>query len=274
MTTGGSPSGEEPAVTRLLGNWPAEHGIFGSAPVFMPAGVRPGARAASISVRPPPDPGLDRSIYSGPSGPRRPQAPRSPVHHRSATFGVASGPPYRWMAALSCLARRGGETPAPPPPLPLHPAPPPTIRPSRSRALSGGCPCPLSRPRLPVINSLAPIRVCDNGGWTDTWFAKHGRVFNIGVYPYVEVQIAVYPERLPAPPLHPPRRELWPALRRLSLQRPPRVAPPPLLEAAIDYMGVPEDLSVTSPSFPRHRPAAPPAPRPPSAWPSSAPSTG
>ena len=40
---------------------------------------------------------------------------------------------------------------------------------------------------------VAPIRICDNGGWTDTWFAGHGKVFNIGVYPYVEVQIEVLP---------------------------------------------------------------------------------
>ena len=44
-----------------------------------------------------------------------------------------------------------------------------------------------------VINSVAPIRICDNGGWTDTWFAEYGKIFNIGVYPYVEVQIEVYP---------------------------------------------------------------------------------
>jgi D-glycero-alpha-D-manno-heptose-7-phosphate kinase len=25
-----------------------------------------------------------------------------------------------------------------------------------------------------VINSRAPIRVCDNGGWTDTRSARHG----------------------------------------------------------------------------------------------------
>ncbi|MBN1966521.1 MAG: GHMP kinase, partial [Anaerolineae bacterium] len=46
---------------------------------------------------------------------------------------------------------------------------------------------------LRVINSVCPIRICDNGGWTDTWFAGHGKVFNIGVYPYVEVQVKVYP---------------------------------------------------------------------------------
>jgi len=48
---------------------------------------------------------------------------------------------------------------------------------------------------LRVINSVAPIRICDNGGWTDTWFAGHGRIFNIAVYPYAEVQIAVFPFR-------------------------------------------------------------------------------
>lgn len=44
-----------------------------------------------------------------------------------------------------------------------------------------------------IINGVAPIRICDLGGWTDTWFAGHGAIFNIGVYPYVEVQVAVYP---------------------------------------------------------------------------------
>ncbi len=47
--------------------------------------------------------------------------------------------------------------------------------------------------RLKVINSVAPIRICDNGGWTDTWFAEHGKVFNIGVYPYVETQVEIFP---------------------------------------------------------------------------------
>lgn len=42
-----------------------------------------------------------------------------------------------------------------------------------------------------IINAMAPIRVCDMGGWTDTWFADTGAVCNIGVYPYVEVQVYV-----------------------------------------------------------------------------------
>jgi D-glycero-alpha-D-manno-heptose-7-phosphate kinase len=46
---------------------------------------------------------------------------------------------------------------------------------------------------LRIINGVAPVRICDMGGWTDTWFAGNGKIFNIGVYPYVEVQVAVYP---------------------------------------------------------------------------------
>ena len=27
-----------------------------------------------------------------------------------------------------------------------------------------------------LIHSVAPIRICDNGGWTDTWFSDKGRL--------------------------------------------------------------------------------------------------
>lgn len=46
---------------------------------------------------------------------------------------------------------------------------------------------------LRVIRATAPIRICDVGGWTDTWFAGHGAVLNIAVTPGVEVEIATYP---------------------------------------------------------------------------------
>lgn len=95
-----------------------------------------------------------------------------------------------------------------------------------------------------IINSVAPIRVCDNGGWTDTWFAEHGAIFNIGVYPYAEVQIDVLPRsaRQQRVVLNAenfgdryavfPRREQHEWIRH------------PLLEAAIDLMGVPNELAV------------------------------
>lgn len=40
-----------------------------------------------------------------------------------------------------------------------------------------------------AIVARAPVRVCDLGGWTDTWFAKRGLVCNIAVGPGVTVQI-------------------------------------------------------------------------------------
>ncbi len=95
-----------------------------------------------------------------------------------------------------------------------------------------------------IINSVAPIRICDNGGWTDTWFAEHGKIFNIGVYPYVEVQIEVYPRQAMKDRviLHAEnfgqRYAVFPKNERHEWIH------HPLLEAAIDYMGVPPELAV------------------------------
>lgn len=40
-----------------------------------------------------------------------------------------------------------------------------------------------------IIFSRAPVRICDIGGWTDTWFYNTGAVFNIAVdlYSYVRI---------------------------------------------------------------------------------------
>ncbi|MBN2206170.1 MAG: GHMP kinase [Candidatus Aminicenantes bacterium] len=43
---------------------------------------------------------------------------------------------------------------------------------------------------LRTIHARAPLRVNDIGGWTDTWFARRGRVLNLAVGPPVEVQVA------------------------------------------------------------------------------------
>jgi D-glycero-alpha-D-manno-heptose-7-phosphate kinase len=98
------------------------------------------------------------------------------------------------------------------------------------------------RPRLlRMINSVAPIRICDNGGWTDTWFADHGVIFNIGVYPYAETQIAVYPlaERADRIVIH---AENY-GERFAAGGQPYAESKHPLLEAAIEYMRVPKDLA-------------------------------
>jgi D-glycero-alpha-D-manno-heptose-7-phosphate kinase len=93
-----------------------------------------------------------------------------------------------------------------------------------------------------VINSVAPIRICDNGGWTDTWFAGHGKVFNIGVYPYVEVQINVLPREAQQD-----RIVLFAENygdRYVVHPEEPGWDRHPLLEAAIEYMGVPQEVSL------------------------------
>jgi len=95
---------------------------------------------------------------------------------------------------------------------------------------------------LRIINSVAPIRICDNGGWTDTWFAEYGKIFNIGVYPYAEVQIEVYPrndqeERVVIYAENYGERYVR-RLKKTTWDR------HPLLEAAIERMGVPDDIAI------------------------------
>ncbi len=94
---------------------------------------------------------------------------------------------------------------------------------------------------LKIINAVAPIRICDLGGWTDTWFAEYGQIFNIGVYPYAEVQIEVFPLKS--------RDERIVIFaenygERYAISTPQtRWERHPLLEAAIDMMDVPDDLA-------------------------------
>lgn len=45
------------------------------------------------------------------------------------------------------------------------------------------------------VKSSAPVRICDLGGWTDTWFAEYGELLNIAVSPRIEVHITVYPDQ-------------------------------------------------------------------------------
>jgi D-glycero-alpha-D-manno-heptose-7-phosphate kinase len=42
---------------------------------------------------------------------------------------------------------------------------------------------------IKTIHAIAPIRINDIGGWTDTWFSKQGKVLNTAVFPLVEVRI-------------------------------------------------------------------------------------
>jgi D-glycero-alpha-D-manno-heptose-7-phosphate kinase len=86
------------------------------------------------------------------------------------------------------------------------------------------------------------MRVCDNGGWSDTWFAGHGKVFSIAVSPLAEVQMRVYRNdgRQDRITIH---AESYG--ERYSIAEPHGLyTKHPLLEAAIERMGVPRDLRI------------------------------
>jgi D-glycero-alpha-D-manno-heptose-7-phosphate kinase len=44
-----------------------------------------------------------------------------------------------------------------------------------------------------VVDAVAPTRICDIGGWTDTWFAGHGAVLSLAVSPGVHVRVEARP---------------------------------------------------------------------------------
>ncbi len=93
-----------------------------------------------------------------------------------------------------------------------------------------------------IINSVAPIRICDNGGWTDTWFARYGKIFNIAVYPYAEVQLRVYRRGGERPRITINAENYG---QRYSIAKPNGVYDKhPLLEAAVDYMRIPADVAI------------------------------
>ncbi len=93
-----------------------------------------------------------------------------------------------------------------------------------------------------IINSVAPIRINDFGGWTDTWFAKFGKVLNIAVCPMAEVQMRVF-ERDASRPAVTIYAENYG--ERYTLEGVGGTYDRhPLLEAALQFMGVPDDLAL------------------------------
>jgi D-glycero-alpha-D-manno-heptose-7-phosphate kinase len=90
-----------------------------------------------------------------------------------------------------------------------------------------------------MIEASVPVRICDNGGWTDTWFGGPGRVLNIAVTPGVVVSIcaAAGPDRvLLDVGSFDERYSILPGASRVARHR--------LVEAAIDALPPPEDLAV------------------------------
>jgi D-glycero-alpha-D-manno-heptose-7-phosphate kinase len=93
-----------------------------------------------------------------------------------------------------------------------------------------------------VIHAQAPGRICDMGCWTDTWFARHGCVFNIAVAPRAEVRVEVHA----ADATQPQGRVRLHALDFGEAYVVPPPGPPwgphPLLEAAIASVDLPPGL--------------------------------
>jgi D-glycero-alpha-D-manno-heptose-7-phosphate kinase len=89
---------------------------------------------------------------------------------------------------------------------------------------------------------MAPVRICDNGGWTDTWFAKYGSVFNIAVSPYTEIQIEAFPYQEGNGQV-----EIWAENYRYptsDCQGRQGYDDHPLLTAIIEHIGLPRQYAV------------------------------
>ena len=93
-----------------------------------------------------------------------------------------------------------------------------------------------------IIRATAPIRICDNGGWTDTQVAQRGKVFNLAVRPLVSVRIDAFPSGT---------REAHVILnvRNYGVRYAPALdaptwGPHPLLEAACREIRPPDDIDI------------------------------
>lgn len=89
------------------------------------------------------------------------------------------------------------------------------------------------------VRAVAPVRICDVGGWTDTWFAGVGAVFSIAVQPVVEASVTSRPRSGHQVVLHAPdldRHDAFDIARRPGRQL--------LLEAALEAARLPDDVTV------------------------------
>jgi D-glycero-alpha-D-manno-heptose-7-phosphate kinase len=94
-----------------------------------------------------------------------------------------------------------------------------------------------------LIHAAAPIRICDVGGWTDTWFARHGRVLNIAVTPVAEVNLRARTSRAAPPPVRVRAENLGLTYRVTPGARAPGGVP--IVDAALAMLPPPEGLACT-----------------------------
>ncbi len=96
---------------------------------------------------------------------------------------------------------------------------------------------------MTTVTATAPVRICDCGGWTDTWFAGHGAVFHVAVNPGVQVVVRAAEVSSGAPAHltidarnYGDRYTFVPGVRPWVRH--------PLIEAAIESVGVPPRTEV------------------------------
>jgi D-glycero-alpha-D-manno-heptose-7-phosphate kinase len=100
-----------------------------------------------------------------------------------------------------------------------------------------------------VIEVSVPVRVCDIGGWTDTWFGSPGRVLNVAVRPGIDVTISAIAAsgRVLV--------DVGDDAAYAVVPGAPRAARSRIVEAAIDILPPPADVGLAV----RVRSAVPPA---------------
>jgi D-glycero-alpha-D-manno-heptose-7-phosphate kinase len=110
---------------------------------------------------------------------------------------------------------------------------------------AGGAPTQLAYMQGDVITvrASAPTRMCDNGGWTDTWFAEFGTVFSIAIDLRVDVEIVSRPQEGSRPTVVIDARAFGDRYTPEGIEF-GRWGLHPLLEASIAEMALPADISV------------------------------
>ncbi|MCX6539029.1 MAG: GHMP kinase [Acidobacteria bacterium] len=86
------------------------------------------------------------------------------------------------------------------------------------------------------ITATAPTRICDCGGWTDTWFAGHGGVFHIAIDPGAQVDVQASRSHAGVAPVTIHAENFGDTYAYSPGTRP--WGPHPLLEAAIESVGL------------------------------------
>jgi D-glycero-alpha-D-manno-heptose-7-phosphate kinase len=94
---------------------------------------------------------------------------------------------------------------------------------------------------IKTIHAIAPIRINDMGGWTDTWFAQQGKVLNMAVFPLVEVRIQVLENKEKADQRVLVRLENYGESLWIKPEN-PAYDQHPLIQGAINSMPIPKDV--------------------------------